>query len=252
MILTTRTKLKFLKIADVYFADTPEVALPRVDIAQFVQFQKRTAPSTEFRTLHVDLTRDEDALFAELRNNTRNEVRRAEHKDGIVATFSQAPSRQELIAFGGFYDSFADAKNLPRCNMAKIVAHADHGTLWLTSAANPDGDVVCYHAYIVDSPRCRLLYSASHFRASADPASRGLIGRANRYLHWRDIVLFKQHRFFVYDFGGLSANEDDPSLKNINDFKRGFGGKEVVEFNWLAPRTALGWLAFLYLKAQQR
>ena len=251
MILTTRKRLNFLKIADVYFAETTEVDLPPVDIAQFVQFQKRTTRSTEFLTLHVDLTQDEGALFAQLRKNTRYEVRRAENKDGVVASSCCAPSEQDLAAFGRFYDSFAEAKNLPRCNLPKLAAQRDHDALWLTSAASPDGDVLCYHAYLVDPPRCRLLHSASHFRASEDPTSRSLIGRANRYLHWKDILLFKQHGFFIYDLGGLSTNENDPKLKNINEFKRGFGGAEVVEYNSLAPRTPLGWLAFLYLRTRE-
>jgi len=252
MILTTRKKLKFLRIADIYFADTTDVGLPPVDIAQFVQFQRRTARGTAFLTLHLDLTQDENALFAGLNRNTRYEVRRAENKDGVIASSCQAPTDESIADFARFYDSFAETNNLPRCNLPLLAALRDRDALWLTSGASPDGNVLCYHAYLVDRPRCRLLHSASHFRASDDPGFRSLSGRTKRFLHWKDVLLFKQQGFLVYDFGGLTTNDDDPHLKNINNFKRGFGGTEVVEFNLFAPRTALGWLAFLYMKLLQR
>ena len=47
----------------------------------------------------------------------------------------------------------------------------------------------------------RLLYSASHFRATSDSGERNRIGRANRLLHWHEIITLKDLGFELYDLG---------------------------------------------------
>ena len=94
--------------------------------------------------------------------------------------------------------------------------------------------------YITDGFRARLLYSASHFR-SYDKNYRALIGRANRFLHWEDMVHLKKYGMSIYDMGGIGAN-------SIAGFKKGFGGTEVTEYGRYEPRTLLGKLSLRYLQ----
>jgi lipid II:glycine glycyltransferase (peptidoglycan interpeptide bridge formation enzyme) len=100
---------------------------------------------------------------------------------------------------------------------------------------------------VVDTEKSRamLLLSASHFRDFADSATRQSLGRANRCLCWKDMISFKNSGFRVYDFGGLPQDEADQELQQIGSFKRGFGGREVVEYSGPRGITLLGKLACL-------
>ena len=57
--------------------------------------------------------------------------------------------------------------------------------------------------------------------------SRAKIGRANKSLHWFEILKSKQLGFELYDFGGLSL---DGKTDNIDRFKKSFGGYLVNEW----------------------
>jgi hypothetical protein len=63
-----------------------------------------------------------------------------------------------------------------------------------------DGNVVCSHLYIADRAvgRAHLIRSASLFRETRH-AERQKIGRANRLLHFHDILLFQQRGLGLYD-----------------------------------------------------
>jgi Pyruvate/2-oxoacid:ferredoxin oxidoreductase gamma subunit len=73
-------------------------------------------------------------------------------------------------------------------------------------------------------------HSASHFRfLSDDPiVNRNFIGRANRFLHFQDMIYFKELGFKIYDLGGYKLNTTRVDLLNVNKFKDGFRG-ELVE-----------------------
>jgi lipid II:glycine glycyltransferase (peptidoglycan interpeptide bridge formation enzyme) len=97
------------------------------------------------------------------------------------------------------------------------------------------------HAYVVDSEleRVRLLYSASHFRTSANSEERNAIGRANRLLHWHEIETLGRAGYTTYDLGGIPINDTDPEKNAIARFKSEFGGTHLIEFNGIVCRNAL-------------
>lgn len=94
-----------------------------------------------------------------------------------------------------------------------------------------DGTVLVWHAYYVGQSRARLLHSASLFREASDSAFRTLVGRANRYQHWRDMLKLKADGLTTYDMGGWYAGSEDEAKLSINKFKEGFGGETVVEYH---------------------
>jgi hypothetical protein len=89
--------------------------------------------------------------------------------------------------------------------------------------------------------RCRLLFSASHFRGQGETALRSLIGRANRLLHWRDLVAFKQQGFNCYDWGGWHAGTEEV-LVRINQFKESFGGDRCPLYD---SKLGVSWMGRL-------
>ena len=74
-------------------------------------------------------------------------------------------------------------------------------------------------------------------------AARNLIGRANRYLIWNDLLRYKDQGLKWFDFGGWYEGTTDPALLRINEFKKGFGGQVMREYVCEQIVTLRGWVA---------
>lgn len=241
MIITTRRK-KFMRVADVFFSDGVISEQPEADVVQYVQTSKSGPGFSPFHTLVVDLTVPKEEIFARFERNTRYEINRATKQDGLQAALLLRLEAGTLEEFRDYYDAFAAVKKLPACNLEKLVALNRAGALAISRVWSEDGRLLSYHAYVTDGGRARLLYSATHSRLCGDSAIRAMMGRANRYLHWQDIILFQAQGFTRYDLGGISDGSD-PETKGIDNFKRGFGGEEVTEYNAVQGISLLGKLA---------
>lgn len=183
----------------------------------------------EFATLVVDLTRETEQLLDAMPKNTRYEIRRAESKDGIeYQAWDDAHAAFE--PFCRAYDDFAALKQLPRADRIRLRGFLGAGMLDLTRVRSAEGHELVWHAYYRNESRARLLLSASLRRAELDPAQHGLVGRANRYHHWRDILRFKDAGIATYDLGGWYTGDADAAMLGINRFKEGFGGQLVSSY----------------------
>jgi hypothetical protein len=93
----------------------------------------------------------------------------------------------------------------------------------------------------------RLLQSVSPFRNHASFSDRNVMGRANRWLHWRDMCVLKEQGVVTYDLGGWYSGHSDREKLRINAFKEEFGGTPTVEFSWVVGISLVGrlvvWLA---------
>jgi hypothetical protein len=189
------------------------------------------ASCTAFHTIVIDLGRPEADVFQGFKKGTRYEIRRAAEKDGIQERFWSGAGELALDRFVEFYDRFALDKRLPKANRPKLRELASAAALALSAAEQADGQPIVWHAYILAAERARLLHSASSFRERQDPQSRQRMGRANRYLHWRDMLHFKQAGIRLLDLGGWYDGSEDAELLRINAFKEEFGGTLVKAFN---------------------
>lgn len=240
------------RYGEVWF-DEPVPHDPTVDILTFRQRSHPIAdrPCTPFLSLVNDLSLDENGVFAGFGNTNRYKIKRAESKDGLQADFLADP-RPRLEEFSAFYDAFARQKAIEPCYRRGLDAACDAGQLVLTFATH-DGNELVWHAYVTYGDSVALFYSASHFRGK-ERADRALLGRANRWLHWRDMLGFKQMGLSRYDWGGLFEDESVAERAGINNFKREFGGRPICTYNcrfavtgrgraYLAARRALDWLS---------
>jgi len=246
-MLTLERRKLLLRVADVFFYGG-ESPLPEVDVVFFFHSAAPQGRAREVRTLHLDLSRSEDALFAQCARNNRYKISRAGARDGLSFRMFSKPSEQQTATFLAFYDGFARGMGLAGVSshkVRKIEALRSTGGLWISRIQAPDGEDLCYHSYIVDGRRARLFHSASHFRAEEGSARRSLIGRANRYLHWRGILHFKALDLAIYDFGGLTPGSEEH--RNIDEFKLSFGGAPVTEFSGVEGRTLLGRIATCFV-----
>jgi hypothetical protein len=230
-------KRGFLRVVEFWFDETNQC--PSADIIR--HFQK-TSPSegcscVPFHTLVTDLRQEPDTILAKIKKDTRYEIRRAAEKDRLSYCARDSVDAETLAHFLDFHSRFAAAKGLRPANRIRLQLLAEIGALYLSEALGADGSSLVWHAYCRFQDRARLLYSASHLHAAGD---KSLIGRANRYLHWRDFLALQALGIKLYDFGGWYEGTQDAKKIRINQFKAEFGGELVVNFNILQGATWKG------------
>ena len=221
-MILLNTKFLFLNYKRIWFASS----LPKKSIFDLISLRqyKGTAPSgwheRKFTTLFTDLTEDEAALLKKIAKNTAYEIKRAE-REGVIATVDSIEN------FRIFFNDFAPTKGLKRLSRKNI---ASYKSFTIVTKAELNNQALAMHAYLVDADdgRARLLYSATINRIT-EHTDLNLIGRANRLLHWKDMLLFKSHGIKIYDWGGIAGEPDNPKTSGIDAFKQHFGGYPVTE-----------------------
>ena len=98
-----------------------------------------------------------------------------------------------------------------------------------------------WHAHVMYGETAGFQYSGSKFRNRKNDY-RALVGRANRWLHWRDMLRFKETGIKRYDWGGLFEDESVPERAGINKFKD-FGGWQTRTYDCTVPVTIRGRIA---------
>ena len=233
----------FLRVAEIYFGENHEGT--RADIFKHLERPDaiQGVHCSPFYTLVIDLRRHESELLSNMDRNTRYEIQRGQEKDNFSAEVHLVCPTEVLLEFCQFYDRFAAIKGLRKVNRAKLRALRDASSLTLSFARQGEEAPIVWHSYIRARDCARLLLSASLFRSEADQRSRQLAGRANRFLHWADMLRFKAAGLSVLDMGGWYEGTADQDLLRINAFKKGFGGEVTRTFNAEVAGTLKGDLA---------
>jgi len=220
--------------------------------ADWILYHQRPHPlpaarSRSFYTLLIDLTQSYDQLLGQLSQETAYKIRRARERDKIVCECCDPRDPAVLDGFERMYNAFATMKGLPMLHRPRLESLASMGVLDISSAKDPQGNVLVYHANYRDSRRATQLESPSLYRALSDSAARNFNGRANRYLTWCDLLRYKEQGLKFFDFGGWHLGKD-PEMLNINEFKRGFGGQVVREYQCEQTLTLKGRLVLCAAK----
>jgi hypothetical protein len=193
-------------------------------------------PSKPFLTIVNDIGGGEEAVMGSFAKDCRYQIRRA-GKDGLSAEFITDPAGR-LDEFCEFFEGFASRISIKPASRLWLDAAREAGRLVLSSASCR-GEVLVWHAYLVTGDLCYLEHSASYFRGGNGEYTH-LVGRANRWLTWQDIVAFRACGITRYDWGGLWEDESTPERAGINGFKKSFGGRPERRWEYALPVTALG------------
>ncbi|MDR2020578.1 MAG: hypothetical protein LBQ14_07430 [Treponema sp.] len=237
---------KFIKIAEVWYncQERPE---QKHDILKYKftgQKHKDAVFVEERYTILIDLKAPEEVLFANIGKNTRYKINRATERDGVLCgTFLEANEKNEekIAQYIDYFNEFSSTKDRSSITFSDIEQFYNGGTFCIRYAFNADKSTIyAVHAYVISDGRSRLHQSASHFRKSADSEFRNLTGRANRLLHWDDILYSKDMGLDYYDFGGWYGGQTDAEKLAINQFKESFGGVKQCEYTCLVPITFPG------------
>lgn len=185
-----------------------------------------------FSTLHNNLCEAEDILFSKIAKNTKYEINRA-IKEGVQT------EKTNLEEFIPFFNTFAPTKHLKPLSYGNLKAYGEN--LFITKAFSGN-EAFAMHAYVVDAhsenSRVRLLYSATVDR-TCTMLDLNLVGRANRLLHWNDMLLFKSMGFRIYDWGGVAQDPNNSATAGIDAFKMAYGGVIVEEPHYEHKKIAM-------------
>ena len=185
----------------------------------------------KFPTLLTDLTQEEEEIWKQFAKNCAYEIKRAKREEVSVEILeSSRISEQEIREFCEFFDQFWESKGIRQADPEEFYKEAktyiDNGCM-VFSKAKIDGQTIVYHTYVVEGEYTRLLHSASLYRISQD-RKPAIVGMANRYLHWEDMLYFKEKGIQKYDWGGAGEGED---VIGITRFKESFGGEKTFLYN---------------------
>lgn len=236
-------KSRFLTRAEVWYDDDPEDTRG----VDWILYERRSQPVAGARTGHyytyaIDLTQSAEQLLANLSKDTAYKIRRARERDRITCEICDPREPSVLGNFEKMYNAFAALKGRTPLNWGRIQSMAAAARLDLSVAKDAQGKALVYHANYHDSERATSLESPSLYRTLSDSGARNLIGRANRYLTWANILRYKGRQLKCFDFGGWYPGKTDQERLDINCFKAGFGGTVVREYQCERILTLKCWL----------
>src|SRR4051812_44294897 len=191
-----------LAVGEIYFQAAAAWDLGSIDVLRIVASPAARSGgrrSNDAHTLAIDLGRDEDELFDDISADTRRKIRRALDTDESSTRLHEAPTPEVVGEFADAYDDFARGRALAPVFRPRLYALASAGSLLLSAVYSGEGRVLVWHAYAATAGHAHLLYSSSRLPDATQADERNLIGRANRLLHWHDIVHAKGRGLDVLD-----------------------------------------------------
>jgi hypothetical protein len=225
-MLQIRKKRGFVKYTIVYNANQVKKSLKLFSLYLYEGLEQKNRNfgfyNIKRKTLLSDLRDNEEKILSKFKSNVRNEINRAK-RDGCVTIYNVEPE-----FFLTLYNKFATLRNIATIPIDDYKAFGENLML---SAALYDKECVAYHAYIMDKEASKviLLHSGTNRLENKD-ISVAMIGRANRFLHYQDMLYFKDKGFVLYDWGGVVL-EDNDEYKGIDEFKLSFGGELKETFS---------------------
>lgn len=218
-----------VSIIDCWFADEP------IKMDGIIRYKQSSIPlsdvAEEFESLITNLTEDEETILSHIAKDTKYQIRRAP-KEGVVfeAYSGNEITDQMLEQYYDFYEEFWASKGSEYKEKEKQLNEAKKyrdANAYVLTVAKKDEKELVYHTYIVGEDFARSHQSASQFRTDETVTSR-MIGYANRFLHYQDMLYFKNAGKKFYDWGGAGLASE---VASITEFKKAFGGIPVIQYN---------------------
>jgi hypothetical protein len=195
----------------------------------------------KYKTSIVYLTKPEEDLFKVIHATYRYDIRSAEKKN-ISYKAILHPKKEDCIELLKSYNKFARSKNMSVMNLRRISALQNTGNLYITKALLGETEVST-HVYIFDKGITSLASSFHHVDFTDDK----IRSEANKFLHWKDILLFKSMGFEQYDFGGVNEKKHP----GISKFKLNFGGEIVENYRFIKTSAFIFTLIAIFKKIRK-
>ena len=191
----------------------------------------------------------EEELQSRINKNVRYEIRRNNKEEVEFRHFTSKELQENIRVqeeFAHMYELMYEEKGMKAVfNRPQLAAYLKADAFALTGIYK-DGKPVVFHSYIVGENEVRLLHSVSAFRDENTDAN--FVARANKRLHWDDMLLWKAQGKEKYDWGGVSSLENP---NGIDAFKFKFGGETLTYYNVYEGISLIGKLAIGVLKKRK-
>lgn len=223
-----------IKMINTWFADE---AQKEPGIIIYKEATVKIGKAVPFDTLISDISGTDDEIKAVFSKGCKYKVNRALREDVDFCIYDSSQITDEMLeTFLDFFEEFWKSKGTSLENRASLTEEMkQYRTLnALTMAyAVVAGEIAVYHTHVYDGKTARLLHSASLFRLQSDEEdkNKNLIGMANRALHYKEMLYFRDKGLTVYDWGGAGKGED---VASITEFKESFGGEHVTYYDCIA------------------
>lgn len=180
-------------------------------------------------TLLTDLKENGEDIFKKFSKTVRYEINKASRDNISNKVFIDDEIDDKLLnSFNEMYNEMYNEKGMANhwLPINELKGYAKQ-KVCMVSVAYYNNEPLVYHSYIFDKDNCRFLHSCSSFR-SQDKNYKSIIGMANKYLMWNDMLWFKNKGVCSFDWGGVSSF-DNPN--GIDKFKFAFGGTQKTYLN---------------------
>lgn len=188
----------------------------------------------------VDLRCAEEEIFQNIHRSTRRNIKKAIADPSLKYAELTNPSDDDIAEFSNFYDVFAKEVGIKKCDTGKLIAIRDQGSLVITSVLDENNRMLCAHAHLYNKKQAYGIYSALVRGSDEEKVDGQTVGKANKYLDWKNIKNAKERGCSWYNFGGKIVDPDDEKGKNVNEYKAAFGSKIAYDFRVYSPRSLLG------------
>ena len=250
-VIMIQYEKRSVKIAESW-SDEDERPTAADVILHFCRPQATSKGCQPIDTILVDLSQDHGAIDASFTGHCRRKINQAEKGDGLTYNHwrrEEASMDKALADFLLFYADFASQRALAPVDRIVLRAYRAAGRLALSRVDDAAGAPIIWHVHYLSKTRARCQYSASYHRLAEDSQRRNLIGRANRYMHWRDMLCAKTEGATVYDMGGWYSGSEDKEKLRIDRFKEDFGSTITHEYMCAEPLTLKGSIYLALRKA---
>ena len=227
-------EIKHGKNITVFFPDDNYVTKQKCNTCCYVGISKlhdEKNTHIDYKSLISDISADSPDFYEDFSKTLRYDIRRSYNDDISFEVFSpeQVLNNNALVnSLSKMYTEMYRKKGIEETvAVDALMLYASHGGIIVTSAKSKDETLV-YHTYIVDGTNARLWMSCSVFRNNEDNKFRELTGRANKRLHYEDMLWFRSQGYKTYDWGGITSF-DEPD--GVDSFKMAFGGKRKEYFD---------------------
>lgn len=172
-------------------------------------------------TVMINLNKSEEELLAEMRRQTRYEVRRAD-KLGIKVVADN--SEQAFKEFHKVQAETAKRQNFIPPNLKTLLAEReaflDNATIYIAKTA--EGEKIAYGLIIRDGKE------GDYYEAASTPLNRKLPGAYA--LLWQAMKDLKEQGYERFNLWGIApAGQPNHRYAGVTTFKTGFGG-EIIEY----------------------
>lgn len=199
----------------------PQLKSTQIDLLNGLNLRKAPMHLHAEHTVILDLNKSTDELLADMRRQTRYEVRRAA-KLGLQTTWSN--SEEIFQEFHQVQVATAERQHFVPPNsqmlLAERSAFGENARLYVTRTS--EGEPIAYGLILIDGTE------AEYFEAASTELNYKLPGAYG--LQWQAIQDLKVLGIKRYNLWGIAPpNQPHHRYAGVTTFKKGFGG-EIVEF----------------------